>query len=178
MKRFAWLAGVAAVILAVMPVQAELKRSYVRTVYDGSGRAVMQITVDYLGKMPIGDFEYRHDWRRIDTDFYRDTRENLTDQPIEFLRTRSYSKHPVLFTTQRKRPDGTIEVITAGDTQQRNYREHPIHDGNVIPAFGVKTRENNYVFYTTHQSNVRYDDTTILWNGKEITFTVYYIYRR
>ena len=178
MRRFVWLVWLGVLLGMLTPLHAGMKRSYVKTVHDDTGRAVMRITVDYLGKMPQGDFDYPHDWGRIDTDFYRDARENLTHLPIEFLRTRSYSKYPVVFTSHRKTPDGDIVVVTKSDAQHRDYREHPIHDGNVIGPYGVKTRDDNFVFYTRHRFNVRYDDTTILWNGKEITFTVHYLYRR
>lgn len=48
------------------------------------GRNVLKITCEYVGKRPGEPSSYvnNHDFRRIDTDFYRLTFENLTDSDV------------------------------------------------------------------------------------------------
>lgn len=63
---------------------APMTRNFTRTV-QVEGQDVLQIDCQYVGKSPADPKSYQspHDYRSIDTDFYRLSFTNLTDQEIE-----------------------------------------------------------------------------------------------
>lgn len=154
------------------------ERNYRKTVKDYRGKSIIRITVEYLGKEPLEEFESRHDWRKKDTDFYRLIYENLTDKLIEFVKQKSYSKIPVRFYSERELPDGKIEIERSSDTVTRDFREKPIHDGNTLEPYETKIIDNNYICYTIHSYNIRYHKMTIKYDGQEYNFLIHYVYKR
>jgi hypothetical protein len=80
------------VVLFVVGVSSTIgcsptERNHIETVSLG-GKPVLTITCQYVGKTP-GDpttYQNSHDYRSIDTDFYRITMDNLTDVDIVIKR--------------------------------------------------------------------------------------------
>jgi len=71
------------ILLAIGCNELAVARNFEQTV-QVAGQSVMRIQCDYVGKQPLDPKSYKskHDYRRMDTDFYKVTFENLTDNEI------------------------------------------------------------------------------------------------
>ena len=158
------------------PISYGEERSYTKIVTDDRGKPILKITCTYIGKKPIGPFNFSWDWRRRNTDFYNVIRENLTDKPIAFVRYKSYSKYPGK-TAARLEPDSNQAKVVQSDIVIRDYSKHPMQGGNVLKPLEKRAREN--LFYSSTKSyNVRYYEMTIRYNGKEYSYIEYDVFKK
>ncbi|AUB81911.1 hypothetical protein THSYN_13720 [Candidatus Thiodictyon syntrophicum] len=66
------------------PSQAALSERNFSRVVDLDGQPTLRVSCEYVGKTPGDPADYisGHDYRRVDTDFYRLTLENLSANPL------------------------------------------------------------------------------------------------
>jgi hypothetical protein len=139
----------AAVILllgAAVAAAGSEDRSYTRYLEDDSGQRILQLTVTYLGKAPVGDFQWQAevDWHRQPLDFYTLEWTSLAVDEIAFVKT--VFRNPAGNRKQEYRvtADGRKAVLAAPGVSTRVYAESPRDDGNVLGAFETKTDENYF----------------------------------
>lgn len=107
------------------------ERNHIETVSLG-GKPVLKITCHYVGKKP-GDpktYQNSHDYRRIDTDFYRITMDNLTDVDIVLMRVDYRMQKGSILGSQ----------TASAESIKRTWGT------NIIPARSSISRANNLVW--------------------------------
>lgn len=83
-RRLIWLTLIGSIVVTTgCGKSTSVQRNYTKTV-SLDGTPVLEVECEYVGKQP-GDkntYQNSHDYRRIDTDFYRLTFRNLTDNSM------------------------------------------------------------------------------------------------
>lgn len=155
------------------------ERNYVKTVKDQNGVPILKVSCEYIGKKPVGEFNFNVDWQNNSIDFYNIIFENLSDKPIEFVRIKSYHKFGNYIIDHKKSADGEIIAEKAPITKTYDLTKAPLYDGNILEPFDKKYR-NNCFYYggSKHDKNVWYEDWSIIYDQEEYTFTIYRVYIR
>lgn len=65
-------------------------RDYRLSVLDNNNQPILSVKIEYQGKKPYGNEVNDHNWKFVDTDFYRESFKNLTDSTINIQKI-SYS---------------------------------------------------------------------------------------
>jgi len=177
MKKVILLLILSMVFIFQNAIYAE-ERNYSKIVAGDQGNPILKITMEYIGKKPVGKFEWDIDWKKKNTDFYNLIFTNLTDKPIEFIKSKRYWKIPVTKTiVHDKMPSGKIIRKDVPDIIYSDYRKRAMYDGNIIEPYGKKVR-NNWWSYSSHVYDVTYTDYMIEYDDKEYTFTIYVVYQK
>ncbi len=126
-------------LLAHAPGCGGAKHDYT-TIVDCDGQPALKISCQYTGKSPGDPATYQsdHDYRRINTDFYRITMENLTDADIVIERV-----------TYRMQNGPTRGPQSApSESIQRTWGT------NRIPAGSKISRANNFVWSKSRRNTL------------------------
>lgn len=155
-----------------VPVPANLKRNHdVHLIIDG--KSAVTITHEYIGKKPKGEYKFKHDYTKIDTDFYVWTLVNHTPYTLEFLTMRTWP--------ERATTGVSIEYDkTKGKEQYSSVTTVDLTKAwkvNTIPPFKTWTRNTHYYYSVNKNWNKRYVEYTIRINGQiyKLTDTLVYI---
>lgn len=150
-------------------------REYVKTLKDAYGNPILELGVKYIGKKPIGEFKYSHDWKNKDTDFYNVTWKNLSDQNIELL----YCEHkwdvPIEDSRQEKKDkEGKYVKVTQPlkENLKKEWRD------NVLEAKEEWRWDNDYVYNIKNKYNIAHTFYTLRHAGKEYKIDYSQVYRR
>lgn len=159
MRPSKWLIPIlVSILLAGASAAMAGDRDYRQTYQDAAGKPLIQVTVSYLGKKPVGAYSSKHNWQRTDTDFYRVVLKNLGDAPVEFL---------TVATVMTKGPLPKVETHNerTGGSHFNRGRKEPLArfwPSTTLAPGAELVRMNKYVYSTTgpttavHTYEVRY----------------------
>ena len=152
--------------------------SYTKYLVDDQGHKILELSVEYIGKEPLGVFDWQDEinWKEKKLDFYNIQWVNLTDHPIIFIRSKSWRKSGRGTTQYRRLPDGEKEVVKIHFVNIREYAEKPRKDGNTIEPYGTQLTDNAFLGISGKLNyDVVYFETTIRFLGKEHTLPWYMV---
>lgn len=153
------------------------ERNYSKVLKNKEGEPVLEVTCEYIGKQPFGEFVHEREWENKDTDFYIFTYRNLTGYSFEFIQTVSYFKFGKTQTLHKRLPNGKTVQQVFPMMAVRDFRKEPLYEGNTIEPFSKKIFENKFV-YDTRPKNVGYDRLTLRHDGKNYTLVIYMVYKK
>ena len=96
-----------AIVVWSFSVQAESsihwlnEREYTVTVSDNN-KPILSVGIEYQGKAPYGNEVIKHNWKAVDTDFYRETFKNLSGSNISIKEVKYFLEHGQLHTPRIK----------------------------------------------------------------------------
>lgn len=159
-------------------------RDYTRIFTDENGDPIFKVSYAYVGKEPVGEFERFHGWYTINTDFYNVTQKNLTGQPIELIRSKSYSKNGKGTYTQYGRlPSGEVVEEEFSIPAFRDFKKQPSRRGNIFTPYEERKIANVFYYFRSSKKhnipmdNVQYVETTVKYSGKEYILKTYKVFR-
>ncbi|MCF6204447.1 MAG: hypothetical protein L3J59_12410 [Methylococcaceae bacterium] len=77
------------------------EREYTVTVSDNN-KPILSVGIEYQGKAPKGNELIKHNWKAVDTDFYRETFKNLSGSSIGIKEVKYFLDHGQLHTPRIK----------------------------------------------------------------------------
>lgn len=159
-------------------------RNYTRIFMNENGDPIFRVSYEYAGTEPVGEFERFHGWYTIRTDFYNVSQKNLTDKPVELVRSKSYPKIATGNYTQYKRlPNGKIVEEKLGPTVHRDFKTQPSRHGNVFAPHEERRIDNVFYYYRSSEKNnvpmdnVQYVETIVRYDGREYMLKTYKVFR-
>ncbi|MBW1741898.1 MAG: hypothetical protein JRJ47_00510 [Deltaproteobacteria bacterium] len=159
-------------------------RNYTRIFTNENGDPIFRVSYAYVGKEPVGEFERFHGWYTIRTDFYNVSQKNLTDKPIELIRSKSYPKIAKgNYTQYRRLPDGEVVGEEQDSTVLKDFKRQPSRYGNVFAPYEERKIDNVFYYYRSSKKNnipmdnVQYVETIVKYEGREYMLKTYKVFR-
>ena len=154
------------------PVPTNLKRNHDHHLIV-NGQSWVSIIHEYIGKKPGKDYRFKHDYNKIDTDFYKWTLVNHTPYTLEFLSMRTWPERETgnvkieLNKTDGKQTKTSVTTLDLTKAWKQNK----------IPGNKTWTRQDFYYYSSGKNWNKRYIEYTIRINGNiyKLTDTMVYI---
>ncbi len=157
----------------VEPAAEKITRNIELVVKDNQGVPILRVTCDYLGKQPKGDLAYKIEWQKGYFDFHNWTFENLTDDPIIFVKQKRYSQHPREWTQYLlDRKTGKTTTKKVGDTVWKDFKQKPLWGDNILKPRATFVKKNTFIGCGIKE-NKRYYEFFIEYKKNNYNFTVY-----
>lgn len=125
--------------------------------FKANGQETLFVVCEYLGKKPKEPHQLTHNYKKINTDFYRVTVQNLSDQDVRIVGVR----YRMANGPTKPIPDATSKSIKAA------------WGTDVIPAKETVVQENAFVWSKSRVNRLikNYTFVTTDGNGKEVKFS-------
>lgn len=137
----------------------ENEREYRVTVSDNN-KPLLSIAVEYLGKTPNNNKIIKHNWKAVDTDFYRETIKNLSESDIHIKEIKYSLDRGQLYTPR----------IKGGNKIKATYGTH------VIKANESLSRDNAWVW--SKRDNTLHRIFKFTWNDKTMDVDIPFVYQK
>lgn len=123
-------------------------REYTMIAKTSNDQPVMEVHIEYIGKEPYGDESIDHNWRDVDTDFYRETIENKSNSGIDFKEIRYSMKRGKLY-TQRVKTEADIQPMYGTTTLEPHTSL--VRDNAWVWGKRDNVLHRNFVFAQDHE---------------------------
>lgn len=159
----------------VEPAAEKITRNIELVIKDNQGVPILRVTCDYLGKQPKGDLAYKIKWQEGYFDFHNWTFENLTDDPIIFVKQKRYSQHPREWTHYvLDRKTGKTTTKKVPDTVWKDFKQKPLWEDNILKPRATFVKKNTFIGCGTKENKRNYE-FFIEYKKNNYNFTIYKI---